>query len=145
MAKFQNFSAKSASIIGKNAKKEFSVFGECIRMVRRIFDAYSIDPDSLDPETAAAVADCITAGVNPSTDLNIKFIVDHLTGTQWVNESGQIVERVKGELVPVAKWTPNKVTDYIYHKAKEIRFIRGRLHFNDSKQGAPFPSMVVIF
>lgn len=35
--------------------------------------------------------------------------------------------------------------DYIYHKAKEIRFIRGRLHFNDSKQGAPFPSMVVVF
>lgn len=35
--------------------------------------------------------------------------------------------------------------DYIYHKAKEIRFIRGRLHFNESRQGAPFPSMVVIF
>ena len=35
--------------------------------------------------------------------------------------------------------------DYIYHKAREIRFIRGRLHFNESKQGAPFPSMVVIF
>lgn len=35
--------------------------------------------------------------------------------------------------------------DYIYHKAKEIRFIRGRLHFNDAEQGAPFPSMVVIF
>lgn len=35
--------------------------------------------------------------------------------------------------------------DYIYQKAKEIRFIRGRLHFNESKQGAPFPSMVVIF
>lgn len=35
--------------------------------------------------------------------------------------------------------------DYIYHKAKEIRFIRGRLHFNGSKQAAPFPSMVVIF
>lgn len=34
--------------------------------------------------------------------------------------------------------------DYIYHKA-EIRFVRGRLHFNESKQGAPFPSMVVIF
>lgn len=33
---------------------------------------------------------------------------------------------------------------FIYHKA-EIRFIRGRLHFNESKQGAPFPSMVVIF
>ena len=35
--------------------------------------------------------------------------------------------------------------DYIYRKAREIRFIRGRLHFNESKQGAPFPSMVVIF
>ena len=35
--------------------------------------------------------------------------------------------------------------DYIYHKAREIRFIRGRLHFNESPQGAPFPSMVVVF
>lgn len=35
--------------------------------------------------------------------------------------------------------------DYIYHKVREIRFIRGRLHFNDSPQGAPFPSMIVIF
>lgn len=34
---------------------------------------------------------------------------------------------------------------YIYGKAREIRFIRGRLHFNESKQGAPFPSMVVIY
>lgn len=34
---------------------------------------------------------------------------------------------------------------YIYHKAKEIRFIEGRLKFGDSKNSAPFPSMVVIF
>lgn len=34
--------------------------------------------------------------------------------------------------------------EFIYGKA-EIRFIRGRLHFNDSKMGAPFPSMIVIF
>lgn len=34
--------------------------------------------------------------------------------------------------------------DYIYHKA-ELEFIRGRLHFNEAKEGAPFPSMVVIF
>ena len=33
---------------------------------------------------------------------------------------------------------------YIYNKA-ELRFVRGRLHFNESPQGAPFPSMVVIF
>ena len=35
--------------------------------------------------------------------------------------------------------------DYIYHKAREIRFIRGRLKFGDSKNAAPFPSMVVVF
>jgi len=30
-------------------------------------------------------------------------------------------------------------------KAKEIRFIKGRLKFNDQKNPAPFPSCVVIF
>lgn len=34
--------------------------------------------------------------------------------------------------------------EYIYHRA-EIRFIKGRLKFGDSKNAAPFPSMVVIF
>jgi len=35
--------------------------------------------------------------------------------------------------------------DYIYHKAKEIRFVRGRLKFGNCKNHAPFPSMVVVF
>jgi site-specific DNA-methyltransferase (adenine-specific) len=35
--------------------------------------------------------------------------------------------------------------DYIYHKAKEIRFVRGRLKFGGAKNSAPFPSMVVVF
>lgn len=30
-------------------------------------------------------------------------------------------------------------------KAKEIRFIRGRLKFGGAKHGAPFPSAVVVF
>lgn len=34
--------------------------------------------------------------------------------------------------------------DFILHRA-EVRFIRGRLKFGDSKTGAPFPSMVAIF
>jgi len=33
--------------------------------------------------------------------------------------------------------------DFIYNK-HEIRFIKGRLKFNDGKQSAPFPSMIVI-
>ena len=34
--------------------------------------------------------------------------------------------------------------EYIYGKA-EIRFIKGRLKFGDSKNSAPFPSMIVVF
>lgn len=34
--------------------------------------------------------------------------------------------------------------DFIYNKA-EIRFIKGRLKFGNSKNSAPFPSMIVIF
>lgn len=33
---------------------------------------------------------------------------------------------------------------WIYGKA-EIRFIKGRLHYGNSKYSAPFPSMIVIF
>lgn len=35
--------------------------------------------------------------------------------------------------------------DYIYHKADDIRFLRGRLKFGGSNNSAPFPSMVVVF
>jgi phage N-6-adenine-methyltransferase len=34
--------------------------------------------------------------------------------------------------------------EYIYNKA-EIRFVKGRLKFGNSKTAAPFPSMVVVF
>lgn len=34
---------------------------------------------------------------------------------------------------------------YIYRKAYEIRFVNKRLKFGDSKNPAPFPSMVVVF
>ena len=34
--------------------------------------------------------------------------------------------------------------NFIYQRA-EIRFVRGRIKFGDSKNSAPFPSMVVIF
>lgn len=36
--------------------------------------------------------------------------------------------------------------DYIYNNPRsEIRFIKGRLKFNDGDSPAPFPSMVVVF
>ena len=34
--------------------------------------------------------------------------------------------------------------DFIWNKS-EIRFVKGRLKFGESKNSAPFPSMVVIY
>lgn len=46
-------------------------------------------------------------------------------------------------LIP-ARTDTNAFHDWIYGTA-EIRFIRGRLHFNGLKINAPFPSMVVVY
>jgi site-specific DNA-methyltransferase (adenine-specific) len=35
--------------------------------------------------------------------------------------------------------------DWVYGKADEIRFVRGRLRFGDGRQSAPFPSLVAIY
>ena len=35
--------------------------------------------------------------------------------------------------------------DWVYGRAAEIRFVRGRLRFGDGKQSAPFPSLVAVF
>jgi phage N-6-adenine-methyltransferase len=35
--------------------------------------------------------------------------------------------------------------DWVYGKAAEIRFLRGRLKFGDGTQSAPFPSLVAVY
>lgn len=35
--------------------------------------------------------------------------------------------------------------DWVYGKAQELRFVRGRLRFGDGRQSAPFPSLVAVF
>ncbi|MGW9920501.1 DNA N-6-adenine-methyltransferase [Staphylococcus hominis] len=35
--------------------------------------------------------------------------------------------------------------DYIFGKAFDIRFLKGRLKFGDSKNSAPFPSAIVVY
>lgn len=64
---------------------------------------------------------------------------------KWVKKCYD--ESKKGSLVVMlipARTDTRWFHDWIYGKA-EIRFIKGRLKFGDSKQSAPFPSMVVIF
>ena len=63
----------------------------------------------------------------------------------WVKKCHD--EAQKGTLVVMlipARTDTSYFHDYIYHKA-DIRFIRGRLKFGNANQGAPFPSMVVIY
>ena len=82
---------------------------------------------------------------------------DDWYGTIWCNppygrEIGKWVEacaRYRGGqcvmLLP-ARTDTRWFHDYIYNDPKaDIRFIKGRLHFNESKEAAPFPSMIVIF
>ena len=35
--------------------------------------------------------------------------------------------------------------DWVYNKATEIRFVKGRLKFGDCKNSAPFPSLVAVY
>ena len=65
---------------------------------------------------------------------------------EWVKkcyEESQKPNTIVVMLIP-ARTDTSYFHDYIYHKA-EIRFIRGRLKFGKAEQGAPFPSMVVVF
>lgn len=56
-------------------------------------------------------------------------------------------EHQKGKTVVML--IPSRTDTYAWHeyimKATEIRFIRGRLKFGDSKNSAPFPSAIVVF
>lgn len=64
--------------------------------------------------------------------------------SKWVKKCYE--ESAKGATVVMlipARTDTSYFHDYIYGE-HEIRFIRGRLHFNESKQCAPFPSMIVV-
>lgn len=62
--------------------------------------------------------------------------------SRWVRKASE-TEGLVVMLLP-ARTDTAWFHDYILGKA-EIRFIRGRLKFGNAKNGAPFPSMVVIF
>lgn len=66
---------------------------------------------------------------------------------QWVRKcwsESRKVNTVVVMLIP-ARTDTKYFHEFIYKKAKEIRFIKGRLRFGNAKNAAPFPSMVVIF
>lgn len=65
---------------------------------------------------------------------------------KWV-EKAYRTNQEQGNLVVMllpARTDTKWFHEFIYQKA-EVRFVRGRLKFGDSKNSAPFPSMVVIY
>ena len=63
----------------------------------------------------------------------------------WIEKAYK--ESLKGAIVVCL--IPSRTDTKYWHdycmKANEIRFIKGRLKFGDSKNSAPFPSAIVIF
>lgn len=93
---------------------------------------YTIDDDGLVQDWSSDVV-----FMNPPYGREIKH---------WVKKAHE--ESLKGAtvvcLIPsrtdTAYWH-----DYIFGKADDIRFVRGRLKFGDSKNAAPFPSAVIVY
>lgn len=64
---------------------------------------------------------------------------------KWVEKASKAMGGVVVMLIP-ARTDTKYFHKYIYEVLNvEIRFIKGRLKFGDSKNSAPFPSMIVIF
>ena len=66
--------------------------------------------------------------------------------SQWIEKAYN--ESLKGSKVVclIPSRTDTKYWhDFIFNKASEVRFIKGRLKFGDSKNSAPFPSAIVVY
>ena len=65
---------------------------------------------------------------------------------KWVNRSWHASSNATVVMLLPARTDTRWFHDYIYKKPNvEVRFIKGRLKFGNSKNSAPFPSMIVVF
>lgn len=127
------WSTPSAFFSALDAEFHFNLDPCATRQNAKCSDFYTIDIDGLTQNWGGRRVFC-----NPPYGRAIR---------DWVRKCAQ--ESRKPGTVVVALLPARTDTgwfhDYIYQKAKEIRFVRGRLHFNESANAAPFPSMIVIF
>lgn len=91
---------------------------------------YTIEEDGLSQNWGGQVVFC-----NPPYGRDL---------SKWVKKCHDESRHATIVMLIPARTDTSYFHDYIYHKA-EIRFIRGRLKFGESKTSAPFPSMVVIY
>lgn len=64
---------------------------------------------------------------------------------KWVEKSYQEWQKGKTVVMLIPSRTDTKFWHDYCMKADEIRFIRGRLKFDDQANPAPFPSAIIIF
>ena len=62
----------------------------------------------------------------------------------WVKKASEIKNGVCVWLLP-ARTDTRWFHDYVLARGGIVEFLRGRLHFGDGKNPAPFPSMIVTF
>lgn len=67
--------------------------------------------------------------------------------SDWVRKCSEESKKPNTTVVALipARTDTRYFHEYIYKKARDIRFIKGRLKFGSSKNSAPFPSMVIVF
>lgn len=65
---------------------------------------------------------------------------------KWVEKCYKEAQKPNTKVVALlpARTDTKRFHQYIWNRA-EVRFIKGRLKFGNSKNSAPFPSMIVIF
>ena len=63
----------------------------------------------------------------------------------WVEKAFKEAQKGKTVVLLIPSRTDTKWWHEYVMKSKEIRFIKGRLKFDEHKNSAPFPSVVVIF
>jgi len=65
--------------------------------------------------------------------------------SKWCEKAYQESQKGKTVVMLIPSRTDTRYWHNFIMKAQEIRFLKGRLKFGDSKHNAPFPSAVVIF
>ncbi len=64
---------------------------------------------------------------------------------KWIKKGFQEYRKGKTVIMLLPSRTDTKWFHTYVLKAKEIRFIKGRLRFDDKKGPAPFPSLIAVF
>lgn len=113
------------------------------RTPKSVYDAldtefhFKFDPCPQDP-------DAIWDGINRPWDFPAFCNPPYSDIGTWVKKAYE-----EGRIGTVVMLIPSRTDTRWWHayvmKAKEIRFIKGRLKFGDAKNSAPFPSCVVVF